>query len=71
MIDDQPITPMPKRCTVWPCKGRVRPSGGFHKCDTCGVSYGPAARKARRRHSACGQVRCPICEPLRCVKAGR
>ena len=26
-------------------------------------------RKPRRRHSASGQVECPICRPLRCSKA--
>lgn len=29
----------------------------------------PETRRARKKHSRCGQTRCEICSPLRCSKA--
>lgn len=50
---DEVFTPMPTKCRVWlnyprhgQCNGDVKPDGGFHKCQKCGVSYGPVQSDA-------------------------
>jgi hypothetical protein len=56
---DGPVfVPMPKVCQRWlsnntgpggggSCGGKIRPSGGFHKCNRCGASYGPVSKKGK------------------------
>jgi hypothetical protein len=41
LVDDQPITPIPARCTTHgKCNGKVLEKDGFYKCERCGVSWG-------------------------------
>jgi hypothetical protein len=53
LIDDQPCTPIPKTCLMWIeqkrgyCIGKVKPTDGFYKCRSCGVSYGPVAESSQ------------------------
>jgi hypothetical protein len=39
---DEIFTPMPTTCIRWNCGGTVKPTRGFHVCDRCHCSYGPA-----------------------------
>jgi hypothetical protein len=38
--------PHSRNYLVRTCGGIVRPDGGFHKCQSCGGSYGPVKQKA-------------------------
>ena len=43
LIDDQPILPMPKYCSQFPCCNEKKPlenRDGFMCCPVCGASYG-------------------------------
>lgn len=54
-LDDQPITRMPERCTLWPCSNRgpfarLRPveryGHWYMQCPCCEASYGECDRPA-------------------------